>query len=150
VFYYTYRVKSYYCCYVSTGRLCSLSKESKLYIPTLLILITSMRFLNRIKGGARNRFGSEGKASKCDLTSTSRSYQKDLIPSPPESNYTARLSSRLLAAIFANVCPHSQDASYKSSEESMTDGGCMLCDMRDLAHCAVVCKRWSVVAQRLL
>ncbi|KAF4201958.1 hypothetical protein CNMCM8927_000872 [Aspergillus lentulus] len=32
----------------------------------------------------------------------------------------------------------------------MTEDGCMLCDMRDLAHCAVVCKRWYLAAQSIL
>jgi hypothetical protein len=32
----------------------------------------------------------------------------------------------------------------------MTEDGCMLCDMRDLAHCAVVCKRWYLAARGVL
>lgn len=32
----------------------------------------------------------------------------------------------------------------------MSTDGCMLCDMRDLAHCALVCKRWYTPAQSLL
>ncbi|KAI9368108.1 hypothetical protein BJX61DRAFT_240848 [Aspergillus egyptiacus] len=73
---------------------------------------------------------------------------------PPLPAYAVDLTKRLpppvLARIFAFVCPHAVDSSYDSSEESMTEDGCMLCDMRDLAHCALVCKRWCPVARSLL
>ncbi len=62
----------------------------------------------------------------------------------------ARLPSGVLHLIFLYVCPHADDGSYAAAEDSMTEDGCMLCDMRDLAHCAVVCRRWNEVAQRLL
>lgn len=62
----------------------------------------------------------------------------------------ARFSVALLETVFDYVCPHSRDDCYTSCEESMVDGGCMLCDMRDLAHCAGVSKRWSEAAQHLL
>ncbi|KAJ5462023.1 uncharacterized protein N7458_003575 [Penicillium daleae] len=74
---------------------------------------------------------------------------------PPRSakttgrDYTRKLPRPVLAYIFAYVCPHSVDNSYETSEESMTDG-CMLCDMRDLGHCAQVCKRWFLEARALL
>lgn len=55
----------------------------------------------------------------------------------------------MLARILTLVCPHAVDTSFDTSEESMTDG-CMLCDMRDLAHCAQVCKRWFLEARALL
>ena len=64
-------------------------------------------------------------------------------------DYTRKLPRPLLARIFNFVCPHSVDNSYETSEESMTDG-CMLCDMRDLAHCALVSKRWFLEARALL
>ncbi|OOG00131.1 hypothetical protein ASPCADRAFT_504025 [Aspergillus carbonarius ITEM 5010] len=63
---------------------------------------------------------------------------------------TKKLPRPLLARIFAYVCPHTVDSSYDTSEESMTEDGCMLCDMRDLAHCAAVCKRWYLEARSLL
>lgn len=74
------------------------------------------------------------------------------LPSSPRSpgrDLTKRLPRPVLARIFAAVCPHAIDYSYDTSEESMTDG-CMLCDMRDLAHCAQVCKRWFLEARALL
>ena len=32
----------------------------------------------------------------------------------------------------------------------MVDGGCMLCDMKDLSQCALVNTQWSQAAQNLL
>lgn len=62
---------------------------------------------------------------------------------------TSHLPQPVLTCIFYFVCPHAGDASYDTSEESTSDG-CMLCDMRDLAHCALVCKRWYLHARSLL
>jgi len=64
--------------------------------------------------------------------------------------YFSRVPPYVLRNIFAEVCPHALDNSYDSSEESMTEDGCMLCDMRDLAQCALVSKQWNGVAQKLL
>lgn len=74
------------------------------------------------------------------------------VPSIPvvRRDVAKNLPPRVLARIFAFVCPHAADNSYASSEESMTEDGCMLCDMRDLAHCALVCKLWRLEAQALL
>ncbi|PYH48509.1 F-box domain protein [Aspergillus saccharolyticus JOP 1030-1] len=63
---------------------------------------------------------------------------------------TKSLPRPVLNRIFAAVCPHTVDDSYETSEESMTEDGCMLCDMRDLAHCALVCQRWYLEARALL
>jgi hypothetical protein len=74
-------------------------------------------------------------------------------PSPrvnvPGRDCTKRLPRPVLARIFSFVCPHTVDNTYSTSEESASDG-CMLCDMRDLAHCALVCKRWFLDARALL
>ncbi|KAI9822652.1 MAG: hypothetical protein M1827_000371 [Pycnora praestabilis] len=56
----------------------------------------------------------------------------------------------ILQEIFTYVCPHALDQSYLASEESMIEDGCMLCDMRDLAQCAMVSRRWNDVAQNVL
>lgn len=56
----------------------------------------------------------------------------------------------ILRRIFAFVCPHSQDESYDNCEQSSIDDACMLCDLRDLAHCAGVSKRWRKEALGLL
>lgn len=66
---------------------------------------------------------------------------------PP--NPTSRFPPELLVLLLSYVCPHSQDASYTSSEESIVDA-CNLCDARDLAQCALVNKQWARAAQDLL
>ncbi|KAJ5706672.1 hypothetical protein N7488_006473 [Penicillium malachiteum] len=73
-------------------------------------------------------------------------------PTPPHStgrDVTRKLPRAVLAHIFRFICPHAFDHSYETSENSMTDG-CMLCDMRDLAHCTQVCRRWYPEAHLLL
>ncbi|KAL8819176.1 MAG: hypothetical protein Q9223_002329 [Gallowayella weberi] len=62
----------------------------------------------------------------------------------------SRLPLKLLTKILSNICPHACDDNYLSLEESMHDGGCMLCDMRDLAHCALVSRRFLVTTQTVL
>ncbi|KAF2276491.1 uncharacterized protein EI97DRAFT_450308 [Westerdykella ornata] len=62
---------------------------------------------------------------------------------------TARLDDKILRRIFEEVCPHAMDESFDSSEESGNDG-CMTCDMRDLAHCALTKRQWYSVAAGLL
>ncbi len=63
---------------------------------------------------------------------------------------STKLPPAILDRIFSYVCPHTRDETYRSSEESTLGEGCMLCDMRDLAQCALVCRRWAEVAQNLL
>lgn len=63
---------------------------------------------------------------------------------------TARLPIRILQQIFIELCPLTADDSYDSSEESLVDYGCALCDLRDLAHCAAVSRKWWNATQELL
>lgn len=63
---------------------------------------------------------------------------------------TEQLPDKILRRIFEFVCPHTADDSYETSEKSMIGDGCMLCDLRDLASCAQVRRRWYGVAQGLL
>ncbi|KAM5471977.1 hypothetical protein MauCBS54593_003384 [Microsporum audouinii] len=70
--------------------------------------------------------------------------------SRPAKDYTKALPPNVLSNIFFQVCPHARDTSLTSSEESMTEDGCMLCDMRDLAHAALVCTQWYGIAQNIL
>ena len=78
-------------------------------------------------------------------------HYNDIPPVPrPGRDLTKALPLPVVNRILAAVCPHTQDDSYDTSEESMTEDGCMLCDMRDLAHCALVCKRWAIEARKLL
>lgn len=62
----------------------------------------------------------------------------------------AHLPSPILERIFAFVCPQSQDESYGTCEQSSVEDACMLCDLRDLAHCVAVCRRWKTEAVKLL
>lgn len=57
-------------------------------------------------------------------------------------DWTANLPSEVMYKIFGYVCPHSMDESYDSCEHSALEDCCMLCDMRDLANCVKVSKRW--------
>lgn len=62
---------------------------------------------------------------------------------------TQRLPDTVLRRIFEEVCPHSADETLQGSEDSGNDG-CMSCDMRDLAHCALTKRQWYGVAAGLL
>ncbi|KAK2748560.1 hypothetical protein FQN57_000695 [Myotisia sp. PD_48] len=68
----------------------------------------------------------------------------------PARDYIQKLPQNIISHIFSFVCPHALDNSLNSSEESMTEDGCMLCDMRDLSHCALVRAKWYGPAQQLL
>ncbi|RQM08592.1 hypothetical protein DH86_00000317, partial [Scytalidium sp. 3C] len=69
---------------------------------------------------------------------------------PPARDATARLPPAILQRIFTFVCPHAVDQSYESCEESAIEDACMLCDLRDLAHCAQVSKLWRKAAISIL
>ncbi|KAB8218963.1 hypothetical protein BDV33DRAFT_117117 [Aspergillus novoparasiticus] len=106
-----------------------------------------MGFLSRF----RKRSKSHSRAGNAASYEHLRTNREDVPPLPVMgTDYTKRLPRRVLIRIFSFVCPHTEDNSYDTSEESMTEDGCMLCDMRDLAHCALVCKRWSIDADTLL
>lgn len=60
------------------------------------------------------------------------------------------LPPAILGKIFAFVCPQSTDESYETCEQSALEDTCMLCDLRDLAHCTAVCKTWRASALNLL
>ncbi|CRJ86695.1 hypothetical protein BN1723_000171 [Verticillium longisporum] len=79
---------------------------------------------------------------------------KSRAPLFPPTRFSARLiaelPSNVLERIFVAVCPQSQDESYETCEQSALEDGCMLCDLRDLAHCVQVCKQWRAAARKLL
>ncbi|KAK3698114.1 hypothetical protein LTR37_017072 [Vermiconidia calcicola] len=75
------------------------------------------------------------------------------MPSTPARfgrDHTTRLPEKVLNNVFTYICPHTTDRSYQPSEESSIGDGCMLCDLRDLAGCAQVCRRWYGIAQKVL
>ncbi|KAI5364845.1 Putative F-box domain, leucine-rich repeat domain superfamily, F-box-like domain superfamily [Septoria linicola] len=63
---------------------------------------------------------------------------------------TQRLPEKVLTNIFSYVCPHTQDYTYDPCEQSQIGDGCMLCDLRDLSHCAQTCRKWYASAQQQL
>ncbi|KOS18635.1 hypothetical protein ESCO_000380 [Escovopsis weberi] len=74
-----------------------------------------------------------------------------LLPaSARSSRLLAALPGAVLERIFAFVCPHAADESYETHESSVSDSGCMLCDTRDLAHCALVSRSWHESAIAVL
>ncbi|RAK73806.1 F-box domain protein [Aspergillus fijiensis CBS 313.89] len=105
-----------------------------------------MGLLSRLRRHS-SRNHSAGNAATYDHLRT----DVDAYPrSTSNQDLTKSLPRPILHRIFAAVCPHTVDDSYETSEESMTEDGCMLCDMRDLAHCALVCQRWYLEARALL
>lgn len=71
-------------------------------------------------------------------------------PTHASAAVLARLPPTVLRRIFARVCPHSRDESYGTCEQSAVEDACMLCDLRDLAHCVAVCRTWKEEAVKLL
>ncbi|KAF4595000.1 F-box domain protein [Ophiocordyceps camponoti-floridani] len=67
-------------------------------------------------------------------------------PTRASAQLLAQLPRSVLQRIFVFVCPHSRDDSYDTCEESASDTGCMLCDLRDLSHCAQVGRAWRASA----
>lgn len=71
----------------------------------------------------------------------------------PTRASAAKLSAMpgpVLERIFAFVCPHTQDSTYESQEQSSLEDTCMLCDLRDLANCLLVCRKWKAAGQKVL
>ena len=103
-----------------------------------------MKFLKQIRSRSKLKNGAEAQVydhfSATQTAPYGRSYSCPI----------SRLPVNVLKEIFASVCPHTRDESYSTSEDSMIEDGCMLCDMRDLAQCASVCRQWTETAQDLL
>lgn len=71
-------------------------------------------------------------------------------PVPRGRDYSCKLPDKVLKLIFSYVCPHAEDGSYESCEDSQLGDGCMLCDLRDLSNCAQVRRSWYPPAAGLL
>lgn len=94
--------------------------------------------------------GASGASFGLDYHSGSDSTRFRPMATPRSGMLLSNLDPEILRRIFAFVCPHSQDESYDNCEQSSIDDACMLCDLRDLAHCASVSKRWRKEAIALL
>lgn len=103
-----------------------------------------MKFLQHMRSKSRLKNGDEAQVY---------GYNAHPAYSPKNRSgrdLTARLPLKVLTDILSQICPHAVDDNYLSLEESMRDGGCMLCDMRDLAQCALVSRRFLVATQTIL
>lgn len=78
------------------------------------------------------------------------SYQFRPMATAASASALLKLPPPILERIFAFVCPQSTDESYETCEQSSIEDACMLCDLRDLAHCVAVCKAWRASALKLL
>ncbi|KAF6817310.1 F-box domain protein [Colletotrichum sojae] len=72
------------------------------------------------------------------------------LPTLASTQLFQNLPKEILPRIFSFVCPHTQDETYETCETSAIFDACMLCDLRDLAHCARVCWKWNQVANAAL
>ncbi|KAH6626411.1 hypothetical protein B0J18DRAFT_140353 [Chaetomium sp. MPI-SDFR-AT-0129] len=81
---------------------------------------------------------------------SSAPYSQQPRPTRGSAALLAQFPPAVYERIFAFVCPHSQDETYSTCEQSSIDDGCMLCDLRDLARCVAVCRRWKEEAVKLL
>ncbi|RVD87970.1 uncharacterized protein DFL_002171 [Arthrobotrys flagrans] len=102
------------------------------------------------------KFGMYGNHSVPDFRQTYKHKFQDAPPMPDvprrlKPSLAAKLPNEILAKIFTFVAPHVANESLYSDEEILHSvNGCVLCDTRDLAHIALVCLKWSRVAQTLL
>lgn len=87
-------------------------------------------------------FRRKDKKRSNDLDSGAGGRYYGIPPTYQSAQLVAQLPPRVLQRIFAFVCPHACDESYETCEASASDGGCMLCDLRDLAHCVAVSRKW--------
>ncbi|KAI7553347.1 hypothetical protein KC331_g1291 [Hortaea werneckii] len=100
--------------------------------------------------GLLKHFRSRSRLNNQQPQSPSRSPHASPIHSYRGRDQTQRLPDNILESIFEYTCPHTLDHTYEPSERSQIGDGCMLCDLRDLASCAQVCRKWYAIAQRQL
>ena len=124
----------------SCSCICYQNYSSSDILEEPLAINCAMRLLRHIR--SRSRFREPQKAPEAVVYPNSN-HNELQGPAPG-------LPARVLDTIFTFVCPHTREDSYTSCEDSMTEEGCMLCDSRDLARCSLVCKSWSLEAQKAL
>lgn len=103
-----------------------------------------MKFLKKLRSKSRGKEQPEY-APTSEVARNVPSYL-----TPPWTDLINELPAPVLERIFGFVCPHSQDGTYESCEQSAIEDACMLCDMRDLAHCTRVSRRWRKLAANVL
>ncbi|KAK7456208.1 hypothetical protein CaCOL14_004250 [Colletotrichum acutatum] len=126
--------------------------------------LQKMGFFRRDKDKKKQQKGHQQSKSHeftdSQLSKYSSQVQQNFrnVASPPGAHIPTRASAALfqslpkeiLPRIFSFVCPHTQDETYETCETSAIFDACMLCDLRDLAHCARVCWKWNQAANALL
>ena len=109
-----------------------------------LVLFSVMKFLSHIRSRSRLNNGPEAQLYG-QYTAAFQASHRGGVHKP-----NLKLPARVLGEILAYICPHTQDEEYTTSEQSMIEDGCMLCDMRDLAQCALTSRQWAEATQNLL
>lgn len=102
---------------------------------------SEMKFLKKL----RSRSHGKEQSNVVDIARNVPPYQ-----APPWTDLINKLPPPILERIFGFVCPHTQDETYESCEQSAIEDACMLCDLRDLAHCTKVSRRWRKLAANVL
>ena len=107
-----------------------------------------MKFLRHIRSRSRMKHRNDSpEAVIYSPNGSLTAYPADL----PPVGLVAAMPTPVLARIFAHVCPHAGDAAYTACEDAdLVESECPLCDARDLASCARVCRRWAGPAQSIL
>ena len=81
-------------------------------------------------------------------------HSPQFVPRVSDPRWLAHLialvPNQVWERIFQFVCAHAADDTYESNEQSAQDDSCMLCDLRDLAHCAQVSRRWNTLATNVM
>jgi hypothetical protein len=102
----------------------------------------AMGFLRNIRSRSKLKH-TKAEAQVYGSQAPQQQYHNNGRPMP-------QLPDRVLKLLFSYVCPHIEDETYSTSEDSMIGDGCCLCEMRDLSCCASVNRSWAGIAQALL
>lgn len=115
-----------------------------------------MKLLKHFRSKSRLNHGNNGNIHDVDrrinTTKHTHAFPLKAYSSTRQArpNPTAKYPAALLEELLSYVCAHVKDDAYTSLEDSMLDGGCMLCDLRDLSCCALVNRQWHEAAQNVL
>lgn len=106
-----------------------------------------MKFLDKFKSKSRANLKERRMAEKASRQAPLPSYNSYTRPG---TNYTPAIPPAIIERIFGFVCPHTTDESYASAELASPEDGCTLCDIRNLARCMMVDRRWYRLAGNVL
>jgi hypothetical protein len=129
------------------------AKESRVTTTVSIPRLYSEKVLNTVKLAKFRIMKLFRTRKKKPEVGTDQDFTRRLAHNgaPPVSReLLAKLPPAILERIFSFVCPHTGDETYESCEQSAVEDTCMLCDLRDLAHCAQVSRKWTTPALNLL